>query len=91
VLNPLFTLRQPFPRFVLYRDLMACSKRPTLKRYNSRATECSTGGGIDEEDIDILELTLSQAIAMMKTGEIQDGKTIMLLQHLRLQQLEGQG
>gem|GEM_PF-6291876 len=33
---------------------MACSKRPTLKRYNSRTTECSTGGGIDEEDIDIL-------------------------------------
>jgi len=52
-------------------------------------TERSTGGGIDEEDIDILELPLSEAIAMMKTGEIQDGKTIMLLQHLRLQQLEG--
>jgi len=54
-------------------------------------TERSTGGGIDEEDIDILELPLSEAIAMMKTGEIQDGKTIMLLQYLRLQQLEGQG
>ena len=54
-------------------------------------TERSTGGGIDEEDIDILELPLSEAMAMMKTGEIQDGKTIMLLQHLRLQQLEGQG
>jgi len=36
-------------------------------------------------------MPLSQAIAMMKTGEIQDGKTIMLLQHLQLQQLEGQG
>jgi len=54
-------------------------------------TERSTGGGIDEEDIDILELPLSEAMGMMKTGEIQDGKTIMLLQHLRLQQLEGQG
>ncbi len=53
-------------------------------------TERNPGGGIDEEDIDILELPLSQAIIMMKTGEIQDGKTIMLLQHLRLQQLEEQ-
>ena len=52
-------------------------------------TERNAGGGIDEEDIDILELPLSQAIAMMKTGQIQDGKTIMLLQHLRLQQLGG--
>ena len=54
-------------------------------------TERSTGGGVDEEDIDILELPFSQAIAMMKTGEIQDGKTIMLLQHLRLRQLGEQG
>ena len=50
-------------------------------------TERNAGGGVDEEDIDILELPFSQAIAMMKTGEIQDGKTIMLLQHLRLRQL----
>lgn len=51
-------------------------------------TERNTGGGIDEEEIDILEIPLSQALTMMKTGEIQDGKTIMLLQYLRLQQLE---
>lgn len=52
-------------------------------------TERSTGGGVDEEDIDILELPLTDALTMMKTGEIQDGKTIMLLQYLRLQQLGG--
>ena len=52
-------------------------------------TERNAGGGVDEEDIDILEFPLSQALTMMKTGEIRDGKTIMLLQHLRLQQLEG--
>lgn len=50
-------------------------------------TERSTGGGIDEEEIDILELTLSEAVAMIHRGEIMDGKTIMLLQHLRLKQL----
>lgn len=53
----------------------------------SADTECKAGGGIDEEEIDRLELPLSQALAMIESGEIQDGKTIMLLYHLRLQQL----
>ncbi|TPG64406.1 GDP-mannose pyrophosphatase NudK [Hymenobacter nivis] len=55
----------------------------------SAATERRAGGGIDEEEIEVLELPLTQALAMVATGEIQDGKTIMLLQHLRLQQLGG--
>ena len=50
-------------------------------------TERNAGGGIDEEEIDMLELPLSEALAMMQRGEIMDGKTIMLLQYLRLQQL----
>ncbi|WP_420147711.1 GDP-mannose pyrophosphatase NudK [Spirosoma sp.] len=50
-------------------------------------TERNAGGGVDEEEIDILELPVSQALAMIESGEIMDGKTIMLLQHLRLQQL----
>lgn len=50
-------------------------------------TERNAGGGIDEEEIDILELPVSQALAMMERGDIMDGKTIMLLQYLRLQQL----
>lgn len=50
-------------------------------------TERNGGGGIDEEEIEILELSLSAALAMMQSGEIRDGKTIMLLQHLRLRQL----
>jgi GDP-mannose pyrophosphatase NudK len=53
----------------------------------SAATEQRGGGGIEEEEIEVLELPLGQALAMIATGEIQDGKTIMLLQHLRLQQL----
>lgn len=50
-------------------------------------TERTTGGGVDEEDIDVLEIPLSQAMLMIASGEIQDGKTIMLLQHLYIQQL----
>lgn len=51
-------------------------------------TERNAGGGIDEEEIDILELPLDQALLMIRNGEIQDGKTIMLLQYLRLNQLQ---
>jgi len=53
----------------------------------SADTERNAGGGIDEEEIDILELPVSQAYDMVARGEIMDGKTIMLLQHLRLKQL----
>ena len=43
----------------------------------------SAGGGeIDEgEDIEVIELPLARALAMIASGEIQDGKTILLLQH----------
>ncbi|QJW90597.1 GDP-mannose pyrophosphatase NudK [Spirosoma taeanense] len=50
-------------------------------------TERQAGGGIDEEEIDTLELPVAQALAMVESGEIMDGKTIMLLQYLRIQQL----
>lgn len=44
------------------------------------------GGGLVEEgeDIEVLELTLEQAVAMMADGSIADGKTIMLLQYAQL-------
>ncbi|GAB3853967.1 GDP-mannose pyrophosphatase NudK [Hymenobacter terrigena] len=53
----------------------------------SAVTEQHAGGGVEEEEIEVLEMPLQAALAMVKTGEIQDGKTIMLLQHLRLRQL----
>ena len=53
----------------------------------SAATERRAGGGIGEEEIEVLELPLRQALGMVASGEIQDGKTILLLQHLRLKQL----
>lgn len=44
------------------------------------------GGGVasDGEDIEVLELPLTEALNMISTGEIMDGKTIMLLQHAKL-------
>jgi GDP-mannose pyrophosphatase NudK len=45
------------------------------------------GGGLaeEQEEIEVLELDFDAALAMMANGSIRDAKTIMLLQHLRLQ------
>ena len=42
----------------------------------------SAGGGLDEEheDIEVMEVPLTEAMAMIASGAIIDGKTIMLLQ-----------
>jgi GDP-mannose pyrophosphatase NudK len=44
----------------------------------------SAGGGIDDEDIDVLEISFRQALEMVASGEIRDGKTVILLQQLQL-------
>ncbi|TQI71299.1 nudix-type nucleoside diphosphatase (YffH/AdpP family) [Gramella sp. Hel_I_59] len=50
----------------------------------------SEGGGVaeEQEDIEVLELKFYDALKMIKTGKIKDGKTIMLLQHLQLKLLQ---
>ena len=47
------------------------------------------GGGIhhEEEDIEVLEIDFDEALQMIGTGEIRDGKTIMLLQYAKLNDL----
>jgi nudix-type nucleoside diphosphatase (YffH/AdpP family) len=47
------------------------------------------GGGLetDGEDIGVLELPFERAMAMLVTGEIVDGKTIMLLQYAQITHL----
>lgn len=44
------------------------------------------GGGVaaEGEDIEVLELDIDDALAMIADGRIEDGKTIMLLQHAAL-------
>lgn len=51
--------------------------------------QVGAGGGVahEGEDIEVLELPLATALAMVQRGDIQDGKTIMLLQHVALQGL----
>lgn len=46
----------------------------------------NAGGGLAEEgeDIEVLEWPLARALEAIRSGEIMDAKTIMLLQHLAL-------
>lgn len=45
--------------------------------------KATLGGGnhAEGEDIEVMEYSMSDAMAAIETGEIQDGKTIMLLQY----------
>lgn len=49
----------------------------------------TAGGGLEHEgeNIEVLELFFDDALHMMETGDIKDGKTIILLQYLRLKNL----
>ncbi|WP_426210490.1 NUDIX domain-containing protein [Massilia sp. TWP1-3-3] len=50
------------------------------------ASKIGDGGGLEGEgeDIEVLELPFAEALGMITTGVIQDGKTIMLLQYAAL-------
>lgn len=54
------------------------------------ADRVSAGGGDagEGEDIDLLEPTIEEALAMVGDGRIRDGKTIMLLQYAALRVFE---
>ncbi len=57
----------------------------------SAADRVSAGGGAPEEgeDIEVLEMGLDEAIAAVADGRIVDAKTIILVQHLKLELLSG--
>ena len=59
-----------------------------VAEYNN-SMRVSSGGGLkhEQENIEVLELKLSDAISMIDSGEIKDGKTIMLLQYAQLHEL----
>jgi nudix-type nucleoside diphosphatase (YffH/AdpP family) len=56
-------------------------------------TRVSDGGGVEAEgeDLEVVELSLDDALLAVRRGEIVDGKTIMLLQHLALRELTERG
>jgi len=52
----------------------------------AKEMKVSEGGGLaeEQENIEVLELPFEEAYAMINSGAIKDGKTIMLLQYLKL-------
>lgn len=59
-----------------------------LGKYDA-TMKVSEGGGADneQENIEVQECTFDEAFAMIQTGEIQDAKTIMLLQYAKINNL----
>jgi GDP-mannose pyrophosphatase NudK len=53
----------------------------------SKDMRVGEGGGVDEEELEVLELPFRRALAMIDSGEIKDAKTIMLLRHLESKRL----
>ncbi|MBC6111255.1 GDP-mannose pyrophosphatase NudK [Pedobacter fastidiosus] len=57
----------------------------------SKDMKVSEGGGHhdEQENIEVLEMSFRDAVAMIANGEIKDGKTIMLLQYALINNLFG--
>jgi GDP-mannose pyrophosphatase NudK len=55
----------------------------------SNEMKVTNGGGLAEEgeNIEVLELSFDEALAMIDNGKIKDAKTIMLLQYIRLKNI----
>lgn len=56
-----------------------------LAHYNE-SMKINAGGGLDseQENIEVIEMSFDEAYKMIESGQIQDAKTIMLLQHLKI-------
>jgi hypothetical protein len=46
----------------------------------------SEGGGVahEEENIEVIEMPFDEAYAMIESGQMQDAKTIILLQYAKI-------
>lgn len=44
----------------------------------------SAGGGIDDEEIEVIELPFADALASIANGEIKDAKTVILLHYAKV-------
>lgn len=55
----------------------------------TNAMKIGEGGGADDEqeEIEVLELDIDEAIRMVESGVIKDAKTIILLQHVQMKDI----
>jgi nudix-type nucleoside diphosphatase (YffH/AdpP family) len=68
--------------FELYMSPGSVTERIAFFRASYRSGEASGPSGADDaEDLEIVELGLDEALAMVEDGRIVDAKTVILLQH----------
>lgn len=53
-----------------------------IAEYDESA-RANNGGGVEDEDIEVLELSFTEALSMVSNGSIRDGKAVILLQYLK--------
>lgn len=49
----------------------------------SDSLKANAGGGVEDEDIEVLEMPFTQALEAVASGEIRDAKAVILLQYLQ--------
>jgi len=82
-----YTVRAPQKLFEVYMSPGSVTEKLHFFAAEYVDSDRAAAGGGDSaegEDIEVLEIPLTDALHMIKTGAIQDGKTIMLLQHAAL-------
>jgi nudix-type nucleoside diphosphatase (YffH/AdpP family) len=87
-----YRLRDTEPVFHIFMSPGSVTERLMffVARYSPEDRIGLGGGDAHEgEDIEVLEITLDEALVMVDQGKIIDGKTIMLLQHIKLKGLMG--
>jgi nudix-type nucleoside diphosphatase (YffH/AdpP family) len=82
-----FRVRQPRKVFDAFMSPGSLTERlhGFVAEYDA-SDRIAGGGGLEHEgeDIEVLELPIDEAMAMLADGRIRDAKTIMLLQHAAL-------
>lgn len=82
-----FTVRTPRKVFEAYMSPGSVTEKLhffVAEYEDSDRTSEGGGDACEGEDIEVLELPLARAMEMIGSGQIQDGKTIMLLQYAAL-------
>ena len=82
-----YTVRAPQKLFEVYMSPGSVTEKLHFFAAEYLDSDRAAAGGGDSaegEDIEVLEIPLTDALHMIESGAIQDGKTIMLLQHAAL-------
>lgn len=82
-----YCVRCPYKLFEAYMSPGSVTEKLHFFAAEYTAEDRVHGGGGDPEegeDIELLEVSLDEALTMMRSGSIEDAKTIMLLQHAAL-------